>query len=502
MSLRIQNITPTATEIVIRFSEDVKRKVAEDLSNYEIESPVGSKLDLNALTPTVQRTSDKRSVTITFSRPTLRLGDSIRVRTTNMKPRSGKATNNVLTGFSKGGDSSGGITGSSERLPREVDDAIKAVRDLSSYPFQTTGVSAPPTTPGGTGSTALKNLVDAAMKTALGRLPNSGDTRSFVGALNQSFMLSEAEGHTVVTWTPRNLSGTSELGAGVTGAQASLAAFAQDELNSTLPLIDGLYPLLPDADREEVAAARSILRMEWIQFVEELQTEGGPRAPRADQLADRLKRMHLPRLGKLLGMVEVDSDGVPTFDSNDNLTISRENVILPEEEQNLTSFIRIDGSIFSVITSWNRYRKDFFKKDLGTGLVLLGRSLSVVVETVDEVYAAMDSVFVGAAERTVANVSLKGKKDMTVEELLSWVRTFAAEDAVNLIQEGGKRGVEAIIEVTNELCDSIIQFLDLIDRDTPELPDGLRQRRVRNPLNELVDYLLQVKDQAEKIAYS
>ena len=114
----------------------------------------------------------------------------------------------------------------------------------------------------------------------------------------------------------------------------------------------------------------------------------------------------------------------------------------------------------------------------------------------------MDSVFVGAAERTVANVRLKGKKDMTVEELLSWVRTFAAEDAVNLIQEGGKRGVEAIIEVISELCDSLIQFLGLIDRDTPELPDGLRQRRVRNPLNELVDYLLQVKDQAEKIAYS
>ena len=85
---------------------------------------------------------------------------------------------------------------------------------------------------------------------------------------------------------------------------------------------------------------------------------------------------------------------------------------------------------------------------------------------------------------------------------MSWVRTFATEDAIRLIQEGGKRGVDAIVEIIIELYDSVMQFIGLIDDSASTLPEGLRQRRVKNPLNEVVEYLLEVENLAEKIAYS
>jgi hypothetical protein len=271
-------------------------------------------------------------------------------------------------------------------------------------------------------------------------------------------------------------------------------------------LIDGLYSLLPDPDPQEVEARRSILRSQWSQVSDQLAIEGGPISPKVEQLLRDIWSVHLVRFGIELGMILVNNDGRPIdrnrkpiedFDETP-FTISRQHVITADEEQNLTDFIALRDYINSVRSSWRFYqgsRNAEFgedKKDLGTGLVLLARALSVVAEQTAEVYAAMDSVYVGTAERQVTWLTFDDESRTTVEELMSWVQSFATEEAPRLIQDGGLRGVEAIEPIARTLSVRIDEFAN-----ETALPNGLLQRRVKSPLRELHKYLDQVVEQAD-----
>src|SRR5436305_14401627 len=74
----------------------------------------------------------------------------------------------------------------------------------------------------------------------------------------------------------------------VTGAQASIWARAKAAVDQTMPLLNGLFPLLAAADAEDVEATRSIVRSYLTSLVEELGTVGGPRVQRVDALFDGL----------------------------------------------------------------------------------------------------------------------------------------------------------------------------------------------------------------------
>src|SRR5262249_45743377 len=81
---------------------------------------------------------------------------------------------------------------------------------------------------------------------------------------------------------------------------------------------------------------------------------------------------------------------------------------------------------------------------LGTQSVLLGRALAVVAEGVQETYFAMDSVFLGQAEREITELDLEVNGSNTrvfIVELLRWVENLALEEGPPLIQEGGKDGI-------------------------------------------------------------
>jgi len=134
-------------------------------------------------------------------------------------------------------------------------------------------------------------------------------------------------------------------------------------------------------------------------------------------------------------------------------------------------------------------------RDIG---LLLSRALSVASESVNEIYAAMDSVFVGSAERQVASFTLEGGGKMLVEELLSWVVTFTSDEAPKLVYEGGRRGVEAILPTAEQLDDLVSQFIAGLGSD-PSLPQGLRHPRVRYPLMELRTYLQQIQQLAQDV---
>jgi hypothetical protein len=372
-----------------------------------------------------------------------------------------------------------------------------SAENIAAYPLLTSEVTpAAPAAPaypsvggvGGMGS--FQRTIDGAFREVLGRMPRAGDPRSFVSALKQSFELSYVEGHTEFKWTPRNYAGQTELGGGVTGAQASLYARARVSLDNSLPLLDGLYPLLPEYDPQLIEAARATVRTQLTTVVNELAIEGGPRVTRTDDLFESL-------LGPL------GAPGAPLasghlFDLRREFGLEATRVNTLEEETNLTSFVLMLDYTRSLRFSWIDFRTQFLGRDLGTRLVLLSRALSVAAEAVHEVYAAMDSVFVGAAERQVASFRDATGGFVLVEELLSWVMNFASEEAPRLVHDGGRYGVGAIIQPAQRLEELVAQFLQAIPNE-PTLPDGLRHPRVRNPLQELQGYLRRIGQLAQDV---
>src|SRR5262249_46650829 len=107
----------------------------------------------------------------------------------------------------------------------------EAVEDAVSYPLLTEQVSFPAApgpraiTGGPTsaiGGMALGQTAARAIGDVLGWKVNASDPKGFVGALTQAFTLTEVEGHVEATWTPRTYAVQTDLGGGITGAQASL----------------------------------------------------------------------------------------------------------------------------------------------------------------------------------------------------------------------------------------------------------------------------------------
>jgi hypothetical protein len=362
--------------------------------------------------------------------------------------------------------------------------------NIASYPVLTSGmgVTAPalPAAPAAPGEVSLQRVVEGALRHVLGRTPRVHDPRSFIAALNQSFQIVEVEGRTEVKWTQRRYAGLTELGGGVSGAQASLYTRARVTRDNVLPLLDGLSPLLPDPDEELVDASRAIVRAQLIELVNELGVEGGPRLARVDRLFNSLREEDIPveddeqpRNPGYLGYLQFVFGLVP------------ERINTLEEEVVYTNFMMLRDYVESLYASWVGFRGEWEGRDLGTRLVLLERALSVVAETVEEVYAAMNSVFVGEAERQVASFRDERGQETRVSELLSWVTTFATEEAPHLIEDGGRRGVGAIIPTANTLSNLVDQFIRAIPYGE-NIPDGLRHPRVVRPLQELQGYLQQV----------
>jgi hypothetical protein len=247
-----------------------------------------------------------------------------------------------------------------------------------------------------------------------------------------------------------------------------------------------------------VDAAHSIVRTEFIELVNEVGVEGGPRPQRMDDiftlLRDRLDRNLVNSVRVVFGLTSG-------------------NVITVEEEQNLTNFFVIRDYVEGLFTTWNAFKSQFTcpgtgPKALGTQLVLLSRALSVVAESVDETSLVMDWVFLGPNERQTVSITFPRQvqvdgivvptltdspgqqpPSMVVDELLSWVGRFAKDEAPQLIQEGGKRGVEAILPIAERLERLAIGAA----QPGASTHIGFSRQRVRRSLIELANQLGQVR---------
>jgi hypothetical protein len=135
---------------------------------------------------------------------------------------------------------------------------------------------------------SLGPVVTRALQDVLGWKIKAGDAAGFVGALNQSFELKVVEGAVVSTWTPRSYVVQSDLAGGITGAQASVYTLAKTLVDQMLPLVDGLYPLDPASNIENVAAVKDVVTSQLTNFCSEIGYLGGPRVMRVQQYLQML----------------------------------------------------------------------------------------------------------------------------------------------------------------------------------------------------------------------
>jgi hypothetical protein len=400
-----------------------------------------------------------------------------------------------------------------------------SVSDLQSFPVLTQDFSpanlpsaTSPAPAGPVGGTSLIGLAaDKAIREVLSWRTKSADPKGFLGALNQAFDLKEVEGHTEWSWTPRSYTVQTDMGA-VTGAQASIYARAKVALDQSMPLLDGLYALIPYVEAEDLATAQAVVRTQFTALVNEFGVVGGPRVPRVDELFRLLLGPGTPSNPEniegsaSLGLVRM------------RFGLERRYVTSVDDEQNLTNYLILVDYVIGLKKSWD-YDKNFFVRTVlgetkrepffGTQLVLMSRALEVVAQGVQDAYYTMDSVFMGDPERQTAQLIFDGgvlaklgippveiirsrggatelfafppgTSGLFVAELLDWVYRSASEELPGLLQDAGKDGLKSFELATDQLR----KFVHVaVGQHAPGIPPGYFTPRVIRALQLLADGL-------------
>jgi hypothetical protein len=327
-----------------------------------------------------------------------------------------------------------------------------AVEDAVIYPIltkQITGYGGGGRTgesPGSSGG-SLTRTAQGALRDLLGWRYRTDDAKGFVAALNKAVQLKQVEGRVEWAWSSRPFMVQADMGE-VTGAQASIYSRAKAALDQGLPLLDGLKALRTNADAENMASIRALVRSALAELVAELGTVGGPRIQRVDGYFIQLLALKPGEKSAVRAAHEVKG---LLGELRNRFGLDADRVLTIEEEQNYTNFIILVDYTNSLFQNWDSSRESLFRsgkgtKFLGTELVWLSQTLACIVESVHEAYDAMDSVFFGQEERQVTLLEFDNGESITIAELLSWIETFAGIEAPQLIEDSGKDGVAAVRE--------------------------------------------------------
>jgi hypothetical protein len=527
MTLRIIDCKATPNSIAVFFSDAVNATAIGDPTfsnsarrpeNYLVQQlgATGAPVQLNSGNASISYNQFRNAALIT---PVIPLGSStapapwtfltsgnwIGVTVLNVETASG---DDGLPGFPEapGQDFFPTLCNGDDDEDRDIRRATRAAEDAVAFPLLTEEVgyapsplARPPGAPsGGRGPTSLGQTVTQAVSDVLGWKIKPDDPKGFVGALTASFTCDDVEGHTRCIWTPRTYAVQTDLSGGITGAQASLYSRAQDALNQSLPLLDGLYPLDPEADPENIAALKGVARSQLTELVNELGLAGGPRVSRVNQYFQLLLQDPGTAFPPPPPFV-TDPDQIKgTLGSlRDELGLNfttQDFVNTVQDEQDLSNFRILSDYVTSLAQSWiNNLR--FFGLNtatpfFGTQLVLLSRQLSVVAESVDEVRFTLDSVFIGPAERqTLALQFDPSDQPLFAEDLFNWIQSFTTEEGPRLIQDGGKFGVHfSFLPIAQQLQHLVKSVQDPNPRNRG-LPPGFHTFRVQRSLKQLGDEL-------------
>jgi hypothetical protein len=370
-------------------------------------------------------------------------------------------------------------------------------------PFPITGATSVFWPSGTSGSTyGLNQLVEGTLREVLAYRPRTADPRGFVAALTNAFTTVEVEGHTETRWTPRSYSVQiqSDMGA-ITGAQASIYTRAKVALDASLPLLEGLYPLNVNADPELCESLRNIVRERFINLVNELGREGGPRVPRVNiefeaLLGNDLRKSEGGGPAKAAKTPSAIRGALAQLSEELGLNEAKANDI--DEEQNVTNFMILSQYISGLQLSWKTDVERYFNHQrlnnetpfLGTQLVLISRMLENVVASVDELTSMLESVLISRAEQETIYLHFDNDR-MSIAELLSWIRETAAEQAPRFIQDAGRIGVGAISGEFDKLEKYVESFAKVVTKDANV---SLRAPRVIRSIQELHSDLTELNE--------
>lgn len=410
-----------------------------------------------------------------------------------------------------------------ERRTRDIEDAI-------SYPILTEEVGYPPSpvsrpsggggfpTGGGGGlQGSVTQIAARAIGDVLGWKANSGDAKGFVGALTQSFSITEVQGRVESKWNPRTYTVQTDLAGGITGAQASLYARAQVAQEKSFPLLDGLYALNPVADPEYVNALRNMVKSQITEIVKQFGIVP-PSILRVNtyfQILLGVKQNHLRPEAKATVETDPDKVGGTLGEIREIYGIyfqkkGQDNPLSNsvDDEQNITNFRVVSDYLTSLLLTWlGNY--DYFKLTmgkapafLGTQLILISRQFNVIAETVNEVRFALDSVFIGPNERQQLLLVFPDHTfvpSMYLEDVLTEIESTVTDEGPRLIKDGGRVAVfYNVLPVVQTLMNMVEGARDPVN--IGELPDGFRTARVRHSLDDLRDQLTYLSTLAQQVA--
>jgi hypothetical protein len=371
---------------------------------------------------------------------------------------------------------------------------------------------------------ALGPVVTKALQDVLG-WKISGDSKGFMNALNRSFDLKDFEGVVQATWIPRGIAVLDELSGGVAGAQASIYAMARTMLDQSLPLLDGLYPLRPDADDEYIAVARDLVANQLRRLVAELGSPGGPLVMQVNQYFHMLTAAKIDMKGDV-SPPKHDPDTIEGtlgalrrqmgLRAVKHLKNASEKcyVNTVDDETNVTNFRVIVDYVYAIFNAWQS-SVSFFKSltpdgkkanFLGTELVWISRQLSVVSEVVDEIRFLLDADLVGPGERETLwlhDMTIKDKPDvelpdLTLEALLSCIQRFVRNEAPDIIRNGGRYGIG--IDFAG-MVGELESYAEALLERAPKVTE-LRSERLHPSLQKLVQQLGQLKERAAVVGDS
>jgi len=501
MGLRIVKCEATPNSITIAFSDAVQN--GDVLGNYSVQSPIGTVVNLTGNASIRYLDAQQKAVVILItatpagSNLPLIKGNWLTIVTAGITGSSGAA-------FDPGGNT----IASQVNGDNKVGKITEAVEDAVSYPLLTEQVSFTPSpgpspasggvlptpTAGSLGQTVAKAVTDV-----LGWKVNPSDPKGFVGALTQSFTLSDVEGHVEATWKPRTYAVQSDLGGGITGAQASLYTRAKDALEASTPLLDGVYPLDPEADPEDVKALREMARSQMNEIVKELGAIGGPSVQRVNTYFNILLGQPDPP-SEPNPKVEFEPDNVKGTLGSLRDTYGIFFATNPfsnsvEDEQDITNFRMISDYMTGLLQSWISNRAFFSLAPgaqsafFGTQLVLISRQFSVISETVNEVQFALDSVFIGPSERQTLLLEFASFPPMYIADVLQEVADFVGDEGPRLLRDGGRLAVQNnILPVADYLAGLVDQARN--PQNLGSLPDGYKTARVQRSIDDLEDQLI------------
>ena len=191
-------------------------------------------------------------------------------------------------------------------------------------------------------------------------------------------------------------------------------------------------------------------------------------------------------------------------------SIADDQVNTVDDEQDVTNFRIVTDYITSLAQSWLNNLQFFGLQTqtpfFGTQLVLLSRQLSVIAESANEVRFTLDSVFIGPAERQTLQINFRSPPapadtpSMFLEDLLTWIDSFASEEGPRLIQDGGKFAVgESFVPIGTQLQTLVAGAV--IPANAGSLPRGYKTKRVQRSLEELRDQLQELVNLAAPISH-